>query len=300
MSLRKFFNMGLLSLTAFTMIGCGGGKTSGTTGTTVNVSGNEYQVEVNELVIGMECDYAPWNWTETNSNDYTLKISNSTGYADGYDIQIAKELGNKLGMEVKIVKQLWDSLIPDVQSNTINMVIAGMTDTEERRQSIDFTDEYYRSEVVLLASSTVASQYEGKTLTSDDLSTLFNGKIVISQANTVEDDMAGNFAENYDNCTHGAANETYGGAANDVRQGIADFLVVELPVAQAYVKSMQNVGIIHIDQNVLGVDLSELGVSIGIKKGNTGLKAALNAALSEISQETRNTLMNAAVERSGE
>lgn len=292
---HNIFRLAALGTIALSLFSC----SNSTKGTTVTIDGTSYNIEVDKLVVGMECDYAPWNWTEASANDYTMNISNATGYADGYDIQIAKRLGETLGLEVKIVKQQWDSLIPDVQSNTINMVVAGMTDTEERRQSIDFTNEYYRSEVVLLCSSTIASQYEGKTLTSTDLGTLLNGKIVISQKDTVEDDMAGNFAKDYTNVTHGAANETYGGAASDVQNGIADFLVVELPVAQAYVKSMGNVGIIHIDQSVLGVDLSQLGVSIGIKKGNTGLQAALNAALAKIDQTTRDSLMNAAVERSG-
>lgn len=299
---HNIFRLAAFGTIALSLFGCNLNNNAATSNgaTTVTIDGNSYNVEVSSLVVGMECDYAPWNWTEASSGDYSMKISNSSGYADGYDVQIAKQLGETLGMEVKIYKQLWESLISDVQSDTINLVIAGMTDTEDRRQSIDFTDEYYRSEVVLLCASSVASQYEGKTLTSTDLSSLFNGKIVISQKNTVEDDMAENFSKDYTNCTHGAANETYGGAAVDVQNGIADFLVVELPVAQAYAKSMGNVGIIHIDQSVLGVDLSQLGVSIGVKKGNDGLKAALNAALAKIDQTTRNSLMSAAVERSGE
>ena len=249
------------------------------------------------MVIGLECDYAPFNWTETTSNDNTLPISNASGYADGYDIQIAKRLSAITGKQVKIVKEVWDSLIPDVQNDTINMIIAGMTDTEERRQSIDFTDEYYRSEVVLISKKDVADQYTGKTLGTSDLSTLLSTKNVVSQANTVEDDIINNFVTDY-GCNHAAAAETYSFAAVDVQNGSADFLVVEYPVAQSYVTSMTDLGIIHLDQSVLGVDLSQLGVSIGIKKGNSELKDALNAALKQISSDERNTLMTAAVTRS--
>lgn len=249
------------------------------------------------MVIGLECDYAPFNWTETNSSDNTLPISNATGFADGYDIQIAKRLSTITGKQVKIVKEVWDSLIPDIQNDTINMIIAGMTDTEERRQSIDFTEEYYRSEVVLLSKKAVAEEYTGKTLGASDLSTLLSTKNVVSQADTVEDDIINNFVTSY-GCKHAAATETYSLAAVDVQNGSADFLVVEYPVAQSYVASMDGLGIIHLDQAVLGVDLSQLGVSIGIKKGNSELKTVLNSALAKITSEERNTLMTAAVERS--
>lgn len=291
----KNIRVAAFALLLASLASCGSSQDAGKE---IVIDGTAYNVEVSKLVIGMECDYAPWNWTEANQNEYTLPISNSNGYADGYDIQISKRLSSIMGMEVEIIKQNWDSLIPDLQMDNLNMVIAGMTDTAERRKSIDFTDEYYRSEVVLLASKTVSESYSEQTLDATSLTSLLNGKIIISQVNTVEDDIAGSLATSYSG-THGAAQETYGLAANDVNTGVADFLVVELPVAEAYSKNMNNVGIIHINQTILGVDLSELGVSIGVKKGNDGLKGALNAALKKISQTDRDALMSAAVVRSG-
>lgn len=296
MSFKNLLKLAVLSSSLLTVVSCG--TSSFYQETQVNIAGKEYTMEVNKLVIGMECDYAPFNWTDESSNSTNTKITNSAGYTDGYDVQIAKKIGEIMNIEVEFMKLEWDSLIVDCQNDSINMVLAGMTDTEERRKSIDFTDEYYRSEVVLITSKTIADQYSGQTLDATGLSTLLSGKKVISQANTVEDEMIDNFVSNY-GCTHASANETFGGAAYDVSQGIADVLTVELPVAQTYVKQMSNLGIIHMNQDILGVDLSELGVSIGIKKGNDGLKTALNAALNEISKEDRNTMMTSAVERSG-
>ena len=103
------------------------------------------------LVVGLECNYAPFNWTENAANSYTLPIANHAGsYADGYDIQIAKMLAEKTGKKVEIRKMVWESLVPDLQAGNINCIIAGMTDTEEREKSMDFTAEYYRSELVLV------------------------------------------------------------------------------------------------------------------------------------------------------
>lgn len=262
----------------------------------IEIDGKTYVVEADKLVIGMECNYSPFNWTTSQESEYTLPIS-KTEYADGYDIQIAKILSEKMQMDVTIVKEQWESLIEDCNMGNTNLVLAGMTDTEERRASISFSDEYYRSEVVLLVKKDIADQYQNHVLTSDDLKTLLKGKQVISQKDTVEDDIIDTFVKDYQS-VHVPGQTTYGLAAKDVEQGIAFALTVELPVANAYVSSMNDVGIIHINQNVLGVDLSQLGVSIGIKKGNDGLKSAVNAVLSTISNEKRNELMNAAVERS--
>lgn len=254
-------------------------------------------VDNSKLVIGLECNYAPFNWTENAANEHTLAVSNkSNQFADGYDIQIAKVLGEKLDKEVVIVKTVWESLIPDLQANTINLVIAGMTDTEERRMSIDFTDEYYRSELVLVVKKAVADQYD-HSLSSDEFRTLIEKKIVVSQSSTVTNDVIDIFQDEY-GAQHANPVDTFAIAALDVSNGNAFAITGEFPVAEAIVGANSDLGIIHIDQSILGEKQSELGVSIGIKKGNEELKDELNEALSTITTEQRNEWMSQAVVRS--
>ncbi len=252
----------------------------------------------NTLVIGLECNYAPFNWTIGTASDYTLSISNQAkSYADGYDIVFAKRAAKELNMNVKIVKLEWDNLIPQLNAGTINCIIAGMTDTAERRESIDFTNEYYRSELVLVTSKTVADQYNSTTLNLSDLQTLLNGKGLISQIQTVTDSVIDSL-QSSTSCVHMTPVGTFALAATQVSSGAAFAMTSELPVAQSIVNANSSLGIIRIDQSVLGVDLSELGVSIGIKKGNTDLQSKLNSVLANYSQEERNADMSAAVERS--
>ena len=93
----------------------------------------------NVLIVGMECNYSPFNWTAIKEDEYTLPISNAKGqYADGYDVQIAKYIADFIGYNLIIQKLEWEVLIPSLENNTINAVIAGMTDTEDRRKSIDY------------------------------------------------------------------------------------------------------------------------------------------------------------------
>ncbi len=250
------------------------------------------------LVVGMEVDYAPFNWAESSANEYTLPVSNASNtWADGYDIQIVKRLSEITGKDVTIVRSAWSSLIPDLQNNVVNVVIAGMTDTEERRESIDFTDEYYRSELVLVTSSTYANQYDGQTLDVDTLTELLSGQLVVSQSNTVTDEVI-DILEEQCGARHATPLSSFALCATDVSNGSAFAMTAELPVAQSIVGSFDNLGIIYVDQDILGELYYELGVSIGVKKGNTELVDELNEALVQITQEEREEIMAAAVLRS--
>ena len=253
-------------------------------------------VSDSELYVGLECNYAPFNWTENAANDYTLPIFNHAGsYADGYDIQIAKILGEKTGKKVHIVKTVWESLVPDLQSGSINCVIAGMTDTEDREKSIDFTSEYYRSELVLVTKKDVASTVTSP-LNESQFGAFIKDKQIESQNQTLTDDLIESVFVKY-GAIHNTPVSSFALAAIDVVNGSAFAMTAEFPVAQSIVASNDSLGIVHLDQAILGDSLKELGVSIGVKKGSA-LKDTLTSALNDINQETRNTLMSAALIRS--
>ena len=179
------------------------------------------------LVVGLECDYSPFNWTDIKDNDYNFPIDGLNGqYADGYDIQIAALIAKEIGYNLVIKKYNWDALIPALQSNDINAIIAGMTDTEERRQSIDFTDKYYTSELVLVVkkSSPLAS--------ITNISEL-SGYKVISQLGTVTDTII----DQIPGVKHLTPVDTFRTAAMAVMSGDADAMTAEYPVALSIVIS---------------------------------------------------------------
>ena len=249
------------------------------------------------LTIGLECDYAPFNWTTSVESEHTLPISNSAGnFSDGYDINFAKKLGEQLNVEVKIVKLEWGALIVNLNSNVIDCIIAGMTDTEERRESIDFTNEYYRSELVFITQKSISDSYQNQVLSNEQINTVFGGKNLVSQVSTVTDDVLDIFATNY-NSVHLTPVETFARAANDVVTGAAFAMSAELPVAQAICSQNDGLGIVHVNQEVLGSYLSELGVSVGIRKGDNELKDAINNVLATYDTAARVNDMTSANER---
>jgi len=277
------------------MLSLGSVSSCGETNSSVSAEGSVSSSK-EALVIGLECNYAPFNWAENAANDYTLPISNHAGqFADGYDVQIAKKLSTITGRDVTIVQTLWESLVGDLQTGSINCIIAGMTDTEERRQAIDFTSEYYRSELVLVVQKAVADSYTD-ALSSTDFGALISGKMIESQVSTLTDDIIGDVLVGL-GAVHNTPVSTFALAAQDVASGSAFAMTAEYPVAQAIVAANSALGILRLDQAILGDSLKSLGVSIGVKK-DSPLKAELTSALDQISQDERNSLMSAAVTRS--
>ena len=250
------------------------------------------------LRIGLECAYIPFNWVAEEENEFTLPISNHPGsHADGYDIQIAKKISSSLGRKVEIVQTTWESLITDLQMNSIDLIIAGMTETPERARQISFTEEYYRSELVLVTSEEVASSYQS-LLSPEEFHALVEGENIVSQVATVTNDVIDVFASEY-GAIHVTPVATFALAAQDVLNGSAFAMTAELPVATSIVGKLDGLGIIHFAQEILGEAQSELGVSIGARKADSDLITSINGVLNTISTQERERLMADAVIRSG-
>ena len=113
-------------------------------GCSLNCSENKEKFKV-----GMECSYAPFNWIQPSNLNGAVGISGGW-YACGYDVYMANRIAQSLGKELEIVKVDWDGLLPALTSGKIDAIIAGMSATEERKQTIDFTNNYYDSNIVIV------------------------------------------------------------------------------------------------------------------------------------------------------
>ncbi len=240
----------------------------------------------NVLRVGMECNYAPFNWTTTTQTDMTVQIS-GVDYADGYDVQIARKLADDLGMELQIVKLDWDSLILSLQKDQIDAVIAGMTATEERMKQVDFTTPYYVSEEVIIVRK------------DSDLANIKNvqelsGKKVQGQMNTIYDDII----DQIDGVQHMPAAETFPASIQALQAGGVDAVTSELPVAIGVVAANPDLTYIRFEAGKGFTDENgDATVSIAVSKDKPELLAQLQTALDKISEDDRNAMMQAAVER---
>lgn len=283
---RNNFALGL------TLLGMVALAVSGCTSSKVNNS---------KLVIGMECAYQPFNWSQNSANTNTLPIDGTSEHADGYDIAVAKFLAEDLGKEVIIKRIGWSDLIPSLQNGSINMILAGMSSTAERRQTIDFTDPYLQSDLAFLmrAENIPEDNSPNNPLDYQGLKDLFRGHSLICQSGVFGEDVIDDyFGEPTLNITHSAPQSTYPLAAIDVQNGISFAMPAELPVVEA-MANLEGLGVLYVDYSFLEAgDLEGLSVNIGIKKGNTELLDELNGSLTKLTQEQRSEMMGQASLRS--
>lgn len=240
------------------------------------------------LIVGMECAYAPFNWTETKKSETNVSIIGTNQYAEGYDVQIARLIANELGYKVQIRALDWKGLIPSLQAGTIDLVIAGMSPTEERKVDIDFTNPYYVSEHVVVCKKT------NDLAKIDDVSKL-KGFAVVGQAGTLYETIAlgidGNTASS--NLYKGTVPEILA----DLNANLIDGTVLELPVAKGVLAADSTLTLVQFASGKgFVVDPDDKVVSIGVaKERKDGLLAKVNEALAKITEEKRVEIMETAV-----
>jgi len=237
----------------------------------------------NVLRVGMECDYAPFNWTQVKASDTAVQIS-SVDYADGYDVVIASMIAKELGREIQIVKTDWDSLIPSLNAGAIDCIIAGMTETPERAKEVNFTTPYYESQMVVIVRK------DSDLVSIDDIQQL-SGRKVLGQINTTYDEII----DQINGVEHLTPLATYPRMILSLQSGEADAITAELPVANGVVAANPDLAIVEFAEGKgFVVDTS---VSIAVAKENTELLNSIQTALDKISADQRLELMSAAVER---
>ena len=249
----------------------------------VSCSANTNSNNNSTLKVGMECNYAPFNWTQVEESSTAIKIS-SVDYCDGYDVVIANEIAKQLGRELVIVKTDWDALIPALNNNQIDLVIAGMTDTPERRESVNFTSPYYESDMVVIVNK------DSELVNIKDIQQL-SGYRVLGQINTTYDEII----DQIEGVIHVTPLATYPRMILSLQSKEVDAVTAELPVAVGVVSANPDLAIVYFDEGK-GFDV-DTSVSIAVKKENEELLNQVEQALNSISQDTRLQLMQEATSR---
>lgn len=200
---------------------------------------NEALEEPGTLKVGMEANYAPFNWSQTSSSNGAVELSNSPGeYANGYDVQMAVHLAEELNLTLEIIKLDWDGLPPALESGMIDAVIAGMSPTPERERQIDFSNAYYNSEIVLVVRED--SNYATASSIED-----FNSARVTAQLNTFHYDLI----EQIPNVHQQTALDSFPSMISSVLSGKSDAYVSERPGAMAATAANSDLTYIAFDEN---------------------------------------------------
>ena len=222
-----------------------------------DVTTNADEAEKLVVVMGTNAAFPPYEFVDENN-----KVA-------GIDAEIAAAVAEKLGMALEIKDMAFDSLITAVSSGSVDIVLAGMTVTEERKESVNFSDTYATGVQVVIVTedSAIAS--------IDDL----DGKIIGVQTGTTGDIYCscspeeGGYGEDavrrYDN---GAL------AVAALMNGQVDCVVIDNEPAKAFVEANEGL-------KILETEFAVEDYAAAIAKENTELLEKVNAALAELKAE---------------
>ncbi|WP_238915163.1 transporter substrate-binding domain-containing protein [Clostridium sp. YIM B02555] len=267
--IRKIIAVTLCVATILALSGCGSKKTG----------------DDKVLRVGTEGASAPFNWTQTDNSNNAVQINGTNEYANGYDLMIAQKIADKIGYKLEVHKMDFDGLIPGVSTGKIDVAIAQMSITKERMQSVDFSDPYYKANIVALTKKGTA--YENAKSVAD-----LKGAICTSQLSTVWYDMLKQIPD----AKIQPAMDTVPSLIVALSSGKVNVVTMDKPTAMAAVYSNPDLVMITPEGDK-GFNASDEDVNIGIaiKKGNKELTDKINKAISEISEDDRNKMMEQAI-----
>ena len=250
-------------------------------------------VEDGVLTVGMECAYAPYNWTQMDDSNGAVPISNVPGsYANGYDVMIAKRICEAYGWELEIVSSAWESLTPAVQSKTMDANIAGQSMTAERMAEVEMAGPYYYATIVCV--TTKDSKYADAKSIAD-----LAGGTCTAQSGTIWYDSC---LPQIENANLIAPADTAPAMIMQLETGTVDYVCTDMPTAMGALAKNDNLVIL----NFSGTDgdfqfaseeerAENVNIGISVLKGNTELKDAIDKVLSALNEEQFNALMDQAI-----
>ncbi|NLV85820.1 MAG: transporter substrate-binding domain-containing protein [Clostridiales bacterium] len=239
------------------------------------------------LRVGMECGYAPYNWTQGTDENGAVPIVDSSDYAFGYDVMMAKLLADSMGCDLEIYKIDWDTLPMALIAGTIDCVIAGQSITSKRLETVDFTAPYYYASIVGLTMND--SDFAEATGVAD-----LEGAICTSQLNTVWYDVCLPQIQNADILP---AMESAPTMLVALSSGACNLVVTDEPTALAATVAYPNMVMLNFtggDDN-FEVSDEEINIGISVKKGNSELLEKLNAGLATLTTEDFTRMMDEAI-----
>ena len=259
---KKMIALTMAALMAASLTACGGGAkettaattaadtTAADTADTTAAENAETSAEAAEteaaggvLVMATNAEFPPYEYHDG-------------GEIVGIDAEIAKAIAGELGMELEIEDIAFDSIIPEITSGKADMGLAGMTVTEDRKQSVDFSDTYAK------ASQKVIVKEDSEIASPDDLA----GKIVGVQLGTTGDIYVSDLEA--DGTTVERYNKGFE-AVQALSQGKIDAVVIDGEPAKTFVAQTEGL-------KILEESFTDEEYAIAVKKGNTELLDKIN------------------------
>ena len=285
MKTREMRKMLCIALTGVMCLltGCGGAPAASVSdGGATSTSDAEQKV----LRVGMECAYAPFNWTQVSAEvpdgSTAVPIYGSTDYAYGYDVMVAQKLADEMGMTLEIHKVEWDSIGLSLDAKEYDCIIAGMGRTKEREASYAFTEPYYYRDNCLVVKA--GSEYENIKGLSD-----------LAEKNVTVTTQLGTgwvpLLTQIPDATLGANYETTAEVFMAITNGVADVAVIDLPTAESAKLTNADLVIITPDENdAFEGDKEMTNVCIATRKDDTAFRDEIQNAMNAIGWDNKEAM----------
>ena len=127
-----------------------------------------------KLVVGSEVSFAPF--------EFYFVDENGQEYEAGFEMELARQIAADIGVELEVSDQQFNGLIPALQNGDVDLVLSGMTVTEERKNAVDFSSTYYVGEQPIVVREADVDVYK----TAEDL----KGKTLGAQLATIQQTIA--------------------------------------------------------------------------------------------------------------
>ena len=207
--------------------------------------------EVKKLVVGTDGVFPPFGYIKN-------------GELVGFDIDLIKQIGKDLGYEIEMKVQPFDSLIPALKAGKLDAIISGMSATEERKKSVDFTDEYYKSTQMFLKKK------GNNQLTSKES---LAGKKIGVQLGTIQELEARKIKN-----ANVVTNDATINLILDLKNGKTDAVILENIVAKEFIKKNPDIEVFYEEK-------LPYGMAIAFDKGkHTEIIKKINAELKKLKE----------------
>ena len=200
----------------------------------------------------------------TNAAFPPYEMTTDSGDLEGIDIEVAGAIAKKLGLELQVDDMDFDAALLAAQQGKSDIVMAGVSVTEERQKVMEFSDSYATGVQVIIVKE------DSEIASVEDL----DGKMIGTQRGTTgniycTDDYGEDHITAYDNGLT---------AVQALMNGQVDCVVIDQEPAKAFVAANQGLKI--LDTEYVSEDYA-----IGMAKGNTALQSAVNKALAELQED---------------
>lgn len=255
--IKKLGALVLAGALIFNVAGCG------KTGSEANTTSKLDEIKKSgKIVMGTCADYPPYEF-------HVLKDGKDE--ISGFDIEIAKQIASDLGVELEIKDMKFEGLLPALKAGKVDFIASGMSATEERKKSVDFSNPYYTDISTLVVSGT----YKDKVKSVEDLKGLKLGV----QKSSVQEGIAKDKAKDATIKPLGKITDVM----MELENGKIDAAIVTKPVAQSFAKKNKNIFLIGYDFETTADD----SVSIAIDKGNEELVKSINETIEKLESEKK-------------